>query len=317
MAGKHKGKDDNTRISTTKNNKKTENIKSKDRSATSKSSYITPSISALCALFVATIAFWYTQQPHVRTLAKASDTISMNRMKVICSTDYEEERKLYPGCTPQWCGRMVTDSVVSSTDAARLLEIAKVGFRYGGSDGGASILDLHSGALSKDDRFINIYSLTSGSGTSIFNKSDFVIYNRVKNAIHAAIAKEFGINQDSLYLTKPTFFSKMTMKQAKTIHDEYWHVHVDKETYGSFHYTSLLYLTDYGTDFTGGRFTFVDEGGYNTTVEPRLGRLSFFTSGSENKHFVEKLESGMRYAVTVSFTCDSTKAIEDPHMQSD
>ena len=39
---------------------------------------------------------------------------------------------------------------------------------------------------------------------------------------------------------------------------QYWHVHVDKETYGSFHFTSLLYLTDYGIDFKGGSFVFVD-----------------------------------------------------------
>ena len=35
-------------------------------------------------------------------------------------------------------------------------------------------------------------------------------------------------------------------------------MHVDKETYGSFHFTSLLYLTDYGIDFKGGSFVFVD-----------------------------------------------------------
>ena len=43
-----------------------------------------------------------------------------------------------------------------------------------------------------------------------------------------------------------------------------------QETYGSFDYTSLLYLTDYGKDFTGGRFVFVDKDA-NRTVEPRVG----------------------------------------------
>jgi len=46
-----------------------------------------------------------------------------------------------------------------------------------------------------------------------------------------------------------------------------------QETYGSFHYTSLLYLTTYNQDFTGGRFVFVDKG-RNTTVEPKLGKWS-------------------------------------------
>jgi len=316
MTGKRKPKADSSKMSSVKSSHQKEKLESKEPSVSTKSGFLVPSLSALFTLVIATTAFWYTQQDNARTLAKASDNISMNRMQVSCSADYDEEGDLYPGCTPRRCGRVVTDSVVSSSDAAHLLEIAKVGFYYGGSDGGASILDLHSGALSKGDRFINIYSLTSGSGMSIFNKSDFVLYNRVKNAIHAAIAKEFGIMRDKLYLTKPTFFSKMTTRPAQTIHDEYWHVHVDKETYGSFHYTSLLYLTEYGTDFTGGRFIFVDDGGYNVTVEPKMARLSFFTSGSENKHFVERLVSGVRYAITVSFTCDSSKAIEDPQMHS-
>ena len=43
-----------------------------------------------------------------------------------------------------------------------------------------------------------------------------------------------------------------------TLFIKYWHVHIDKETYESFHFTSLLYLTDYGIDFKGGSFVFVD-----------------------------------------------------------
>lgn len=42
-------------------------------------------------------------------------------------------------------------------------------------------------------------------------------------------------------------------------------------TYGSFDYTSLLYLSDYLDDFRGGRFVFMEEGA-NKTVEPRAGR---------------------------------------------
>lgn len=42
-------------------------------------------------------------------------------------------------------------------------------------------------------------------------------------------------------------------------------------TYGSFDYTSLLYLSDYSEDFGGGRFVFMEEGS-NKTVEPRAGR---------------------------------------------
>jgi hypothetical protein len=47
-----------------------------------------------------------------------------------------------------------------------------------------------------------------------------------------------------------------------------------QETYESFHYTSLLYLSDYGHDFHGGRFIFVDGENTNRTVEPRKGILA-------------------------------------------
>ncbi len=53
-------------------------------------------------------------------------------------------------------------------------------------------------------------------------------YRNVKNKILRAVASEFHIPNDKLYLTKPTFFSRMTTKPAQTVHDEYWHVHVDK-----------------------------------------------------------------------------------------
>lgn len=74
----------------------------------------------------------------------------------------------------------------------------------------------------------------------------------------------------------------------------------------------MLYLSDYGRDFEGGRFIFIDKNSVNATIEPRKGRVSMFTSGSENLHAVEKVTSGTRYALTVSFTCDKEQATGDP-----
>lgn len=87
-----------------------------------------------------------------------------------------------------------------------------------------------------------------------------------------------------------------------------------QETYESFHYTSLVYLNDYGKDFKGGRFYFMQDlksSTKNTTVEPRAGRILMFTSGSENPHAVERVLEGTRFAITVSFTCDTKLAIDD------
>ncbi|XP_061563743.1 urotensin-2 receptor 2 [Cololabis saira] len=228
----------------------------------------------------------------------------------LCSEDYQNYKR-YPGCTPQECGRAVTDAVVTREEAQVLRRLAERGLALAGSEGGASILDLHSGALSMGKQFVNIYRYFGDQLRDVFTQEDFDLYRDVRGRIQAAIAETFGLDPTLMYLTKPTFFSRINSTEARTQHDEYWHAHIDKETYGSFDYTSLLYLSDYGSDFTGGRFIFMDKNA-NRTVEPRAGRISFFTSGSENLHRVEKVAWGTRYAITVSFTCDPAQGISDP-----
>lgn len=271
---------------------------------------ITISITFAFVRFVL-IPFFLSVKDYDRFVGK--EALSSKKVfRVPCSKDYQTES--FTECIPKWCGRVVRDDLVSQMDSQHLLRVAKKGLSYGGSLGGASILDLHSGALSMGEKFINIYKLLESEEEKIFTEKDFTVYKRVKDQIHGAIAQEFGIPKDKLYLTKPTFFSRMNTTLPRNIHDEYWHPHIDKETYGSFHYTSLLYLTTYKQDFDGGRFVFVDKDS-NKTVEPRAGRVSFFTSGSENLHFVERLKDGTRYAITISFTCDPAQAIEDPALK--
>ncbi|XP_061764824.1 urotensin-2 receptor 2 isoform X3 [Nerophis ophidion] len=233
---------------------------------------------------------------------------------VQCSEDYENYKR-YPGlqgeqplacynksCKGSW---MHTSEVWAGCRR-----------RFGDNRGSsgpqkASILDLHSGALSMGKQFVNIYRYFGDQIQEVFTEEDFQLYRNVRERIQTVIAETFGLDQTLMYLTKPTFFSRINSTTAKTQHDEYWHPHIDKVTYGSFDYTSLLYLSDYGSDFTGGRFVFMDQNG-NKTVEPRAGRVSFFSSGSENLHRVETVSWGTRYAITVSFTCDPTQAIADP-----
>lgn len=243
------------------------------------------------------------------TFANVSEYISERSEFVTCSKDYGNKFK---GCVPKKCGRFVMDSVISKQEAMNLKKLAEKGMSYGGGSGGATILDLHTGALSLQDKFVNIYAITGKNNKTVFTKGDFELYKLLKDKIHKTVAKKFGINPSLLYLTKPTFFSRMTSKAAITLHDEYWHPHIDKVTYRSFYYTSLLYLSDMEKDFNGGRFVFMDKEN-NVTVEPRFGRLSFFTSGSENQHYVQKVVGGTRFAITISFTCNKEFAINDPN----
>ncbi|XP_042658435.1 2-oxoglutarate and iron-dependent oxygenase domain-containing protein 3 [Tyto alba] len=243
-------------------------------------------------------------------LAGRSENLRGKFIEIPCSEDYDSHKR-FEGCTPRKCGRGVTDAVITREEAERIRRIAERGLSLGGSDGGASILDLHSGALSLGKHFVNLYRYFGDKIQDIFTEEDFALYRDVRQRIQQRIAQAFGISSASMYLTKPTFFSRINNTEAKTTHDEYWHPHVDKVTYGSFDYTSLLYLSDYTEDFGGGRFVFMDEGS-NKTIEPRAGRVSFFTSGSENLHRVEKVHWGTRYAITISFTCNPDHGIGDP-----
>ncbi|XP_066991993.1 2-oxoglutarate and iron-dependent oxygenase domain-containing protein 3 [Anabrus simplex] len=261
-------------------------------------------------LGVIAVVYFSTKNNKEVALARQKEILHQRAHDIPCSEDYKTEIKEFPGCVPERCGRLVSDKLVSASEADALLNLAQRGLALGGSDGGASILDLHSGAISMGQGFVNVYQQKKAA--NIFQKADFTIYKVVKTKIQHAVAHHFGLDVKTLRLTHPTFFSRMTSLPPKTIHDEYWHPHVDKETYKSFHYTSLLYLTDYGRDFEGGRFIFIDQDKTNRTVEPRKGRVSMFTSGSENVHFVERVTSGTRFALTVSFTCDPQYEIQDP-----
>lgn len=265
-------------------------------------------IALLGALY---ISVWWKSSP-VKVFASRDEVLAIKSETVACSNDYVEDRRLFKGCAPLKCGRVVSDGVVTAEESNALLSLAKRGLALSHSTGGASILDLHSGSISLGEKFVNVYRLLEKKGTTLFSDRDLKIYKQVKDKIRSLIAFQFGVKPEHLHLTHPTFFSEMTVRPAVTVHDEYWHTHVDKEQYESFHYTSLLYLSDHGLDFGGGRLFFVDGDRGNATVEPRRGRVLAFTSGSENPHFVEKVSRGVRYALTVSFSCDPSKAIRDP-----
>ncbi|XP_008555884.1 2-oxoglutarate and iron-dependent oxygenase domain-containing protein 3 [Microplitis demolitor] len=269
-----------------------------------------------CVLILGVLLIvWYNSRRGKEvSFARQKDILLSRTQNLDCANDYKAEMATYPGCMPEKCGRVVTDKLVSNTETDVLLKIALNGMNLGGSDGGATILDLHSGALSKGKKFIDVYSLEQAA--KIFNPADFAIYKVVKTKIQHAVAHHFGVDADKIYLTKPTFFSRITNVSAKTTHDEYWHPHIDKETYEHFSYTSLLYLNDFGRDFEGGRFIFIDSNNVNSTVEPRKGRVSMFTSGGENLHAVEPVTSGTRYALTVSFTCNPEAGITDPSLKT-
>ncbi|XP_020822382.1 2-oxoglutarate and iron-dependent oxygenase domain-containing protein 3 isoform X2 [Phascolarctos cinereus] len=160
-------------------------------------------------------------------LAHHNEILQNRFIEVICSDDYDSHKR-FEGCTPRKCGRGITDTVITREEAEQLRRIAEKGLSLGGSEGGASILDLHSGALSFGKHFVNLYRYFGAKIQDIFSEEDFQLYRDVKQKIQHTIGQAFDINISSMYLTKPTFFSRINSTEAKTTHDEYWHPHIDK-----------------------------------------------------------------------------------------
>lgn len=100
--------------------------------------------------------------------------------KIKCSPEYLQEINKFDGCRPTECKRFVTDTLVTVAEVKEMLIIAKKGLKLGGSSGGASILDLHSGALSLGQNFVNIYKINRSK--NVFQESDFNVY-RVSSVI--------------------------------------------------------------------------------------------------------------------------------------
>jgi putative NADPH-quinone reductase len=75
------------------------------------------------------------------------------------------------------------------------MSIVKHGMAVGGSQGGATILDLYSGALSQGKKFVNIYHLNGAK--DVFKETDFTFYKVLKTKIQHAIAHHFGVQPQS------------------------------------------------------------------------------------------------------------------------
>lgn len=113
---------------------------------------------------VVIIGYFSSNKDKERRFATIKESIIFRSQNLECAPEYLQEIQEFKGCIPDKCGRFVTDSIASKDEVELLLELAKTGMSYGGGSGGASILDLHSGALSKDESFINIYKIPEARG---------------------------------------------------------------------------------------------------------------------------------------------------------
>ncbi|CAJ1421387.1 unnamed protein product [Effrenium voratum] len=208
------------------------------------------------------------------------------------------------------CARFVLDGVIPSEEVEELRSLLTwlVAEAWGGGSGPPSVVDLHSETISYKEQFVNLSALMEFKSIS-FTEKQVEAYLSVRRRLRDQISQLFGVPVEGLRHDM-TFFSHINgSKKAQTVHDEYWHSHVDTEQYGTFAYTTLLYLNTANKDFQGGQFLFEGTGGADAVVEPRYGRLVAFSSDAENPHKVLPVSSGVRMALTSAFTC-SQKEIE-------
>lgn len=212
------------------------------------------------------------------------------------------------------CARFVVDDAVPAELVRELRDLIQwlVKEAWGAGAGPPSVVDLHAETISYKENFVNLTQLMEFKQAN-FTQAQLQAYQDVRQILREQLSQLFGLSTEGL-MHDMTFFSQINAsKKAKTMHDEYWHSHIDTEQYGTFAYTTLLYLNTQYEDFQGGEFIF-EERRYGDTiqpaasVEPRSGRLVVFTSDAENPHKVLPVTQGVRLAMTSAFTCSKTKA---------
>jgi hypothetical protein len=176
-----------------------------------------------------------------------------------------------------------------------------------------------------------------------FTREEFDAYGAMMEAIRVRVSERvFGL-PTPLFFTAPTFVTRTVGREGwvpRSPHDEYWHPHADKVNTGHYDYSGLVYLSESGVDFEGGDFAFLaaapnregegrpledrevyallagEDGGppaplsaweEEHVVAPTPGRLLVFTAGLENVHRVKEVTKGVRYVLSMWFSCDERR----------
>jgi hypothetical protein len=177
-----------------------------------------------------------------------------------------------------------------------------------------------------------------------------LLFSRLLERLRRATAHEYGLPLASVAPHSP-FVSQWVFRGHSGTHTP---LHCDEAICGDYHYSSVLHLTTQGDTFEGGDFVFSDtvpddahtrtslasppdanmqlgkdvnkelEGrpatpdtGSDrrlTRVSPQRGRALLFSSGWENIHFVDVIDSGVRHALVTFFMTRAawaTSGVED------
>ncbi|KAG5180008.1 hypothetical protein JKP88DRAFT_200696 [Tribonema minus] len=226
------------------------------------------------------------------------------RFNVTCASDHYTP--FIPGCHPRpdvpgSCARIAMSEFASKDEVALLIDMAERGMAGRSKAGGPTILDINGGFLRDPQGVVNIYK----GRESLYSVDEYRFYGDIVERIRAFVQASFEL--DFLYFTAPTFITRLvgnSQWKPKSMHDEYWHMHVDKESTDHYDYSGLLYLSEQGVDFEGGLFRMESP---PMVVKPTPGLVLSFSAGRENKHQVALVTEGTRYCLSFWFTCNASR----------
>lgn len=205
------------------------------------------------------------------------------------------------------CGRWVFDKMFKPEVMDSMEDMVEqiLSRAQGGGTGGPSVVDLHTRVVSYKDTFIDLDVVLKHYQWNI-TETHKEHYKYIRNTIRNKIVELSKLPEERMHLDKG-FFSYINGSQsANTVHDEYWHEHIDTEQYGTFTYTSLLYFGEKGSSFQGGDLVFKD----GHTIKPERARLVIFSSGQENPHWATKFSSGIRILLVSALTCNEKVRVD-------
>lgn len=188
------------------------------------------------------------------------------------------------------------------------------------------------------DTFPELASLTFNELEKV-PASSILQFVRLIERVRRTMAHEYGLPLKTilpLQAYSRKYVAGTTQKGGGGGEGDFVTLHCDEATHTGYHYSCVLYLSTAGKDFEGGAFVFndpapkedkapgdeegdeedeEDEEYYENLAEeirragreltpyyPTRGSAVIFSSGWENLHEVEKITSGVRYAVPCFFT---------------
>ncbi|CAJ1940587.1 unnamed protein product [Cylindrotheca closterium] len=164
------------------------------------------------------------------------------------------------------------------------------------------------------------------------SSSTILQFVRLVERVRRTIAHEYGLPLNTilpLQAYSRKYVAGTTQRGGGGGEGDFVTLHTDEATHSGYHYSCVIYLSTQGDDFEGGDFVFNDpaeegdeptedeivalqsmpieeqmrrSGRKLTPFHPSRGAAVIFSSGWENMHEVEKITSGVRYAVPCFFT---------------